>query len=102
YGHAGDGNLHITILYRRRNFAELDEAYRLLEMIYQETIEMGGTLTGEHGVGLTVMDYLPMQLTGETLPLMKKIKDAFDPEGLLNPGKIFRGPAGTKPRQRGR
>lgn len=96
YGHAGDGNLHITILYRRRNFAELDEAYRLLERIYQETITMGGTLTGEHGVGLTVMDYLPMQLTGGTLPLMKKIKDAFDPEGLLNPGKIFKEPDGTK------
>lgn len=96
YGHAGDGNLHVTILYRRRNFAELDEAYRLLERIYQETIEMGGTLTGEHGVGLTVMDYLPMQLTGETLPLMKRIKDAFDPEGLLNPGKIFKEPDAIK------
>ncbi len=90
YGHAGDGNLHVTILYRRRNFAELDEAYRLLEAIYRETVAMGGTLTGEHGVGLTVMDYLPMQLTGEALPLMKRIKDAFDPKGLLNPGKIFK------------
>ena len=96
YGHAGDGNLHVTILYRRRNFAELDEAYRLLEKIYERTIEMGGTLTGEHGVGLTVMDYLPMQLTGETLPLMKRIKDAFDPKGLLNPGKIFKESNGTK------
>jgi len=96
YGHAGDGNLHVTILYRRRNFAELDEAYHLLEKIYRKTIDMGGSLTGEHGVGLTVMDYLPMQLTGETLPLMKRIKDAFDPKGLLNPGKIFKESDGMK------
>ncbi len=96
YGHAGDGNLHVTILYRRRNFAELDEAYRILEKIYLETIAMGGSLTGEHGVGLTVMDYLSMQLTGETLPLMKRVKDAFDPKGLLNPGKIFKEPDPTK------
>lgn len=92
YGHAGDGNLHVTILYRRRNFAELDEAYRLLEEIYREAIAMGGTLTGEHGVGLTVMDYLPLQLGGDVLPLMKRIKDTFDPKGLLNPGKIFKEP----------
>jgi len=90
YGHAGDGNLHVTILHRRRNFAELDEAYRLLEAIYGETIAMGGSLTGEHGVGLTVMDYLPMQIEGEALPLMRRIKAAFDPKGLLNPGKIFK------------
>ena len=90
YGHAGDGNLHVTILHRRRNFAELEEAYRLLEVIYRETVNMGGSLTGEHGVGLTVMDYLPMQIRGEAIPLMKRIKTAFDPKGLLNPGKIFR------------
>jgi glycolate oxidase len=96
YGHAGDGNLHVTILYRRRNFSELDEAYRLLEKIYRETIAMGGSLTGEHGVGLTVMDYLPMQLAGEVLPLMKRVKDAFDPKGILNPGKIFKEPDGEK------
>jgi len=96
YGHAGDGNLHVTILYRRRNFSELDEAYRLLEKIYRETIAMGGSLTGEHGVGLTVMDYLPMQLTGEALPLMKRVKDAFDPKGILNPGKIFKERDGEK------
>lgn len=90
YGHAGDGNLHVTILHRRRNFAELTEAYALLETIYRETIAMGGSLTGEHGVGLTVMDYLPMQIKAETIGIMRRIKDAFDPAGLLNPGKIFK------------
>ncbi|MHB8108866.1 MAG: FAD-binding oxidoreductase [Syntrophorhabdaceae bacterium] len=90
YGHAGDGNLHVTILHRRRNFAELDEAYALLEAIYKETIAMGGSLTGEHGIGLTVMDYLPMQIKGEALGIMRRIKNAFDPAGLLNPGKIFK------------
>ncbi|MEN6615693.1 MAG: FAD-linked oxidase C-terminal domain-containing protein [Syntrophorhabdus sp.] len=90
YGHAGDGNLHVTILHRRRNFAELTEADALLEAIYRETIAMGGSLTGEHGVGLTVMDYLPMQIKAETIGIMRRIKDAFDPAGLLNPGKIFK------------
>lgn len=90
YGHAGDGNLHVTILHRRRNFAELEEAYRLLEVIYRKTVDMGGSLTGEHGVGLTVMDYLHLQISTEVMGLMKRVKAAFDPKGLLNPGKIFR------------
>ncbi|MBA4389775.1 MAG: glycolate oxidase subunit GlcD [Syntrophus sp. (in: bacteria)] len=89
FGHAGDGNLHVTILYRRRNFTELDEAYRLLETVYRRTIEMGGSLTGEHGVGITVKDYLPLQIEETEMALMKRIKTAFDPKGILNPGKIF-------------
>ncbi|HVN95765.1 MAG TPA: FAD-linked oxidase C-terminal domain-containing protein [Syntrophorhabdaceae bacterium] len=89
FGHAGDGNLHVTILYRRRNFAELDEAYGLLETIYRKAVEMGGSLTGEHGVGITVKDYLPLRLSEAETEIMKRIKKAFDPSGILNPGKIF-------------
>ncbi len=89
FGHAGDGNLHVTILYRRRNFAELNEGYGLLETVYRKTIEMGGSLTGEHGVGITVKDYLPLQISAAEMALMKRIKEAFDPKGILNPGKIF-------------
>lgn len=89
YGHAGDGNLHVTIQYRKRNFAELQEASELLGEIYQKTVEMQGKLTGEHGVGITVKDYLGLQMTAGEIGLMKRIKLAFDPKGLLNPGKIF-------------
>lgn len=89
FGHAGDGNLHVTIMHRRRNFAELDEAYAILETVYKKTMEMGGSLTGEHGVGITVKDYLGLQMSDAEIVLMKRIKNAFDPKGLLNPGKIF-------------
>lgn len=89
YGHAGDGNLHVTIQYRKRNFAELQEANELLVEIYRKTVEMQGKLTGEHGVGITVKDYLGLQMTTEEIGLMKRIKQAFDPKGLLDPGKIF-------------
>ncbi len=89
YGHAGDGNLHVTIQYRKGNFAEFGEAYELLEEIYKRAIEMGGKLTGEHGVGLTAKNYMALQFSAAELSLMKRIKAAFDPEGILNPGKIF-------------
>jgi glycolate oxidase len=89
FGHAGDGNLHVTIQYRKGNFAELEEANDLLGEIYKKTIEMGGRLTGEHGVGITVKNYLGLQMSPGEIALMKRIKAAFDPKGILNPGKIF-------------
>ena len=89
YGHSGDGNLHVTIQYRKRNFAETEEAYELLGEIYRRTIGMGGKLTGEHGVGLTAKNYMSIQMGATEIELMKRIKKAFDPKGLLNPQKIF-------------
>jgi glycolate oxidase len=89
FGHAGDGNLHVTILYRRKNFAELEEANDLLGEIYRRTVAMDGRLTGEHGVGMTVKDYLRLQMSEGEISLMKRVKAAFDPKGILNPGKIF-------------
>jgi glycolate oxidase len=89
FGHAGDGNLHVTIMYRKRNFEESLEANELLEEIYRQTVAMKGRLTGEHGVGITAMPYMSIQLKPAEIALMKRIKAAFDPKGLLNPGKIF-------------
>ena len=89
FGHGGDGNLHVTIQYRKKNFGELREAYELLEEIYRKTVDMGGKLTGEHGVGITVKTYMTIQMSEAELELMRHIKSAFDPKGLLNPGKVL-------------
>jgi len=89
FGHAGDGNLHVTIMHRKRNFDELHRAHELLEQIYKQTVAMDGRLTGEHGVGVTVKEYLGLHTSPAHMHLMKRIKHAFDPKGLLNPGKIF-------------
>ncbi len=89
FGHAGDGNLHVTIQYRKRSFIETEDAYNVLEEVYKKTLDMSGKLTGEHGVGITVKNYMTLQMTHQELELMKRIKYAFDPKGLLNPKKIF-------------
>jgi len=89
YGHAGDGNLHITIIYHKSSFDELVNANELLERFYKEAIKLGGSLTGEHGVGITAAPYLKLQLGENEIELLKRVKNAFDPKGILNPGKIF-------------
>jgi glycolate oxidase len=89
FGHAGDGNLHPTCLTDERNRDEISRAHLAFGEIFEATIAMGGTITGEHGVGVAKMKYLP-RLVGESgIRVMRGIKDAFDPKGILNPGKIF-------------
>lgn len=87
--HAGDGNLHPLILYDSRNEGELQRAEAMGSEIIKACVEMGGSLTGEHGIGLEKRDYLPLMYTDEDLEAMKKAKTVFDPDGRLNPGKIF-------------
>jgi len=89
FGHAGDGNLHPTCLTDERDKDEIARAHAAFSEIFDAAIGMGGTITGEHGVGLAKKRYLP-RLVGENgIRVMRGIKSAFDPKGILNPGKVF-------------
>jgi glycolate oxidase len=89
FGHAGDGNLHPTCLTDERDKDEIARAHQAFEEIFDATIAMGGTITGEHGVGMAKKKYLP-KLVGEAgIKAMRIIKGGFDPKGLLNPGKVI-------------
>ena len=89
FGHMGDGNLHPTFLTDERNAEEMDRVHRALDAIFKRTIELGGTITGEHGVGLAKKPWLRLQTGDATFELMREVKAALDPKRLLNPGKIF-------------
>ncbi|MFN0158535.1 MAG: FAD-binding oxidoreductase [Bacteroidota bacterium] len=90
YGHAGDGNVHVNILKDKLS----DEVWEkhidtAIREIFQLTVSLGGTISGEHGIGWSQKSYLPIALSEAELNLMKEIKRTFDPNGILNPGKIF-------------
>jgi glycolate oxidase len=87
--HAGDGNLHPLILYDANQADELDRAERLGAEILKLCVEVGGVLTGEHGVGVEKRDLMPTMFTEIDLAHQERLKCAFDDKGLLNPGKVF-------------
>jgi len=89
FGHAGDGNLHPTCLTDERDTEEIKRVEKAFHEIYEETIKLGGTVTGEHGVGLAKKDFLTQMIDVPAMDMMKKIKQAIDPNNVLNPGKIF-------------
>jgi glycolate dehydrogenase FAD-linked subunit len=89
YGHAGDGNIHVNILFDRKIPAQLERAQAAVRELFTKVIEMKGTLSGEHGVGITKAPFIEMELSRPVLELMVRLKKAFDPNGVLNPGKIF-------------
>ena len=89
FGHMGDGNLHPTFLTDERDHLEMQRVHSALDEIVNKTLELGGTITGEHGVGLAKKQWIRQQLGDASCALMAKIKTALDPRGLLNPGKIF-------------
>ncbi|MCJ7833277.1 MAG: FAD-binding protein [Deltaproteobacteria bacterium] len=89
FGHAGDGNIHVNIMFDGNKSGEQEKAREALAEIFKTVLELGGTLSGEHGVGLTKAPFLSLELDPVSLILMKKIKDLFDPNHILNPGKIF-------------
>ncbi len=87
--HAGDGNLHPIILYDARREGEFQRARAAAAEIIRHAVELGGTITGEHGVGLEKVDLLPLMYGPDTLEAFARIQRLFDPQGLLNPGKIL-------------
>ena len=89
FGHAGNGNLHVNILYDPADPAQLERAQAALARVFALTLSLGGTLSGEHGIGLAKRDFMPQAIDPATLSLMRQIKAAFDPAGILNPGKLL-------------
>jgi glycolate oxidase len=90
FGHAGDGNVHVDVLKGDMDYALWKDGLpELKRQIYRRAIALGGTITGEHGIGFIRREYLSMALSPEAIELLKRIKQAFDPKGILNPGKIF-------------
>lgn len=89
FGHAGDGNIHVNVMLDKSNARELDNAHVLVKALFNKVIDMRGTITGEHGIGITKAPYLNMEIPQAGLDLMLRVKKAFDPNGILNPGKIF-------------
>ncbi len=86
FGHAGDGNIHTNIMI---DDVDLPKAGEAVKEIFAAVLRLGGSITGEHGVGISKAPYLPMELSPDALSAMKRIKQALDPNNILNPGKIF-------------
>jgi glycolate oxidase len=88
FGHAGDGNLHPTILCDKNNQDEMARMHKAVDEIFKVALEFGGTLSGEHGIGMAKMRYLGDELGDSGLNLLRSIKESLDPDYLLNPGKM--------------
>ena len=89
FGHAGDGNIHVNIMVDKADNDEYTKGLSLVEQIFKDTLSLGGTISGEHGIGLTKAGYIGMELSRKELEIMEAIKKVFDPKNILNPGKIF-------------
>ena len=88
YGHFGDGNVHSAILIDPDDADEVRRADELADRLHKLAVEVGGTVTGEHGTGAVRAPYMRAE-HGDALDVMKRIKDVMDPKGILNPGKIY-------------
>jgi glycolate oxidase len=85
FGHAGDGNIHVNVMI---DISQIDEGHKAIEEIFQLVVDMGGTLSGEHGIGTSKAPFMGIAFSNEELELFKNIKKAFDPNNILNPGKM--------------
>lgn len=89
FGHMGDGNLHPTFLTDERNKAEMHSVEQAFKEIFDEAIRLGGTITGEHGVGIAKKSFLPKFAGNAQMRVMRELRKVLDPNGILNPGKVF-------------
>jgi D-lactate dehydrogenase len=89
FGHAGNGNLHVNIMYHPDDQAESARAHAALERMFALVLALGGTLSGEHGIGVAKRDWMDRAFDAPTLAAMRAIKAALDPDGILNPGKVL-------------
>ncbi len=89
FGHMGDGNLHPTFLTDERNHEEMERVEIAMQEIFDYAVSLGGTITGEHGVGLAKKKFLPKAIGEASLSLLRQLKRTLDPDGILNPGKFF-------------
>lgn len=97
FGHAGDGNLHPRIMYERSDPEQVQALRRAVQEIFELTCSLGGTLSGEHGIGVAKAPYMGLEHEATALEMMRKIKDLFDPHHILNPGKMALEAVGTWP-----
>ena len=89
FGHAGDGNIHVNIMVNKKVSGDTLKAEGAIRDVFKAALELGGTMSGEHGVGIAKAPYIPLEITPEAANYMKAIKQALDPNNILNPGKIF-------------
>ena len=89
FGHAGDGNIHVNIMASKQDPEHARRAEGLLGEMFKKVLELGGTISGEHGVGLTKAAYIGMEVGERELELMRGLKALFDPHGIMNPGKVL-------------
>ena len=93
FGHAGDGNIHVNVMVDLKQPGMTDTVQQVLQEIFQTTVDMDGSISGEHGIGTAKAAYLPMEIDSATQKYMQTIKKSLDPLNILNPGKIFLEPA---------
>jgi D-lactate dehydrogenase len=89
FGHAGNGNLHVNILFDPADAAQAQRAHAALARVFALALSLGGTLSGEHGIGMMKREFMPQAIDAPTLSLMRRLKSTFDPDGILNPGKLL-------------
>lgn len=89
FGHAGNGNIHVNLLVNPDDKEQMKNAEPCLKEVFQTVLDMHGTLSGEHGVGLAKKPFMTMEFDAATLELMRRVKQQFDPKGILNPGKLL-------------
>ncbi|MCJ0825677.1 FAD-binding protein [Luteimonas sp. 50] len=89
FGHAGNGNLHVNLLFDPADAGQSRRASAAMARVFALALSLGGTLSGEHGIGLAKRDSMPRAITAPTLDLMRQLKSVFDPDGILNPGKLL-------------